>query len=223
MSSMPYCYQYSFQQLAVNTHQLAISLGVKKAIVLGNSMGGMLAVRYALMYPSDCLQLILEDPIGLEDWKLSVPYSTVDEEYRTNLKMTDSALKKYMLQNYFHNEWKKQYDKLLKQSSKNLNDSSFAWSMAQTSDMIFTQPVCYEFSVLKVPTVLIVGMLDKTAIGKEKADAKTASALGNYPLLGKKAAALIPGCKLIELNGIGHLPHIENFDLFMQTLSGILD
>ena len=29
----------------------------------------MLGVRYALMYPDDVDQLVLADPIGLEDWK----------------------------------------------------------------------------------------------------------------------------------------------------------
>jgi pimeloyl-ACP methyl ester carboxylesterase len=222
MSSMPACYQYSFQQLAFNTHQLINSLGITNEIVLGHSMGGMLAVRYALMYPQDCSQLILEDPIGLEDWKLTVPYSTIDDEYKTELNTTSATLKKYMLQNYFHNEWKNDYDKLLDESSKNLGDSAYAWNMAETSDMIFTEPVCYEFNSIKVPTVLMIGLFDRTAIGKDKVDAETASMLGDYPALGKKTEALIPQCKLIELKGIGHIPHIEDFSMFIQNLLKVI-
>jgi pimeloyl-ACP methyl ester carboxylesterase len=29
----------------------------------------MLAVRYALMYPGETKQLVLVNPVGLEDWK----------------------------------------------------------------------------------------------------------------------------------------------------------
>ncbi len=94
--------------------------------------------------------------------------------------------------------------------------------MALTSDMIFTQPVCYEFALIKVPTVLMIGLLDRTAIGKERVDSTTSSRMGNYPVLGKKAAAAIPFCRLIELEGIGHIPHVENFDLFKKHLSDIL-
>ena len=36
---------------------------------MGHSTGGMLAIRYALMFPADIEQLVLVDPIGLEDWK----------------------------------------------------------------------------------------------------------------------------------------------------------
>ena len=34
--------------------------------------------------------------------------------------------------------------------------------------------------------------------------------LGIYPELGKAAANDIPNAKLIELNGIGHIPHLES-------------
>ena len=50
-SSKPAHYQFSFQQLAGNTHALLDSLGIDKATVMGHSTGGMLAIRYALMYP----------------------------------------------------------------------------------------------------------------------------------------------------------------------------
>ncbi len=73
-STKPERYQYSFQALAENTHALIASLGVKNAIVIGQSTGGMLAARYALMYPDETSALVLVDPIGLEDWKaLGVP------------------------------------------------------------------------------------------------------------------------------------------------------
>ena len=50
-SSKPARYQFSFQQLAGNTRALLASLGLQRTIMLGHSTGGMLAIRYALMYP----------------------------------------------------------------------------------------------------------------------------------------------------------------------------
>lgn len=43
---------YSFHMLANNTRLLLESLGINNVIVLGHSMGGMLATRFALMYPA---------------------------------------------------------------------------------------------------------------------------------------------------------------------------
>src|SRR5476649_418714 len=54
-SSKPERYQYTFQQLARNTHALLASLGVKTATLIAHSTGGMIAVRYALMYPAETM------------------------------------------------------------------------------------------------------------------------------------------------------------------------
>ena len=61
-SSKPEKYQFSFQQLAGNTHALLESLGVRRATVIGHSTGGMLGIRYALMYPSEVEQLVIGRP-----------------------------------------------------------------------------------------------------------------------------------------------------------------
>ena len=51
-SSKPARYQSAFQQLAHNTHALLESLGIDQGgHLIGHSTGGMLAMRYALMYP----------------------------------------------------------------------------------------------------------------------------------------------------------------------------
>ena len=68
-SSKPASYQYSFQQLAHNTRLLLEHLGVRRAILMGHSTGGMLATRYALLFPDQVEQLVMVNPIGLEDWK----------------------------------------------------------------------------------------------------------------------------------------------------------
>jgi pimeloyl-ACP methyl ester carboxylesterase len=68
-SSKPRGYQFSLPQLAANTHALLEHAGVKRPVVIGHSMGGMLAARYALQYPDEVAQLVMVDPLGLEDWQ----------------------------------------------------------------------------------------------------------------------------------------------------------
>ena len=94
-SSKPENFQYSFQQLAMNTKSILDTLGISQIIVLGHSMGGMLSVRFSLMYPALVERLILTDPIGLEDYKLMVPYQSVDKRYQVELKQNYDSLKKY--------------------------------------------------------------------------------------------------------------------------------
>ncbi|WP_374363313.1 alpha/beta fold hydrolase [Cloacibacterium sp.] len=220
-SSKPSQYQYSFHQLAQNTKQILDELKIDKINVLGHSMGGMLATRFALMYPETTEKLILENPIGLEDYKTLTPYVSVDKMYQNELKQTAEDIKNYQLKFYYDNKWKPEYDEwmyLLAGWTVNKDYPLIAWNAALTYDMIFTQPVVYEFPKLKVPTLLIIGTRDRTALGKANASADVQSKMGLYQNLGKETQKKIPNSRLVEIENIGHLPHIEAFDKFIKPL-----
>ena len=64
---------YSFQLLAANTAALLDHLGVQQVAVLGHSTGGMTAARFTLMNPGRVTHLVLEDPLGLADYRTGIP------------------------------------------------------------------------------------------------------------------------------------------------------
>jgi pimeloyl-ACP methyl ester carboxylesterase len=228
-STKPERYQYSFQQLARNTHALLASLGVGRVTVVGHSTGGMLAVRYALMYPGETEQMVLVDPIGLEDWKAKgVPAISVDEWYARELEVDAESLRKYEQQTYYAGEWKAEYEpwvQMLAGLNAGPGKELVAWNSALLYDMIYTQPVVYELGNIAVPTILMIGDKDTTAIGKDFAPPAVRAVLGNYPELGKRAAERIPGAKLIEFPESGHAPQIQDparFDkALVEGLSGL--
>jgi pimeloyl-ACP methyl ester carboxylesterase len=84
--------------------------------------------------------------------------------------------------------------------------------------MIMTQPVVHRFGDIKVPTLLMIGQKDITAIGKDLAPPEVKGKLGNYPELGKAAAAAIPGAKLVEFPTLGHAPQMSDPDGFNKAL-----
>jgi pimeloyl-ACP methyl ester carboxylesterase len=221
-SSKPVRYQYTFQQLATNTHQLLQKLGIGKAVVAGHSMGGMLAARYALMFPAEVEQLVLVNPIGLEDWKAKgVPYRTVDELYAKELRTTAESLRAYQKSTYFAGQWRAEYDRwveMLAGMYRGIGKPQVARTAALTSDMIFTQPVVYELGKLRVPTLLLIGTKDTTAIGKDAAPEDVKATLGRYAVLGKEAAKLIPGSRLVEWDDLGHAPHVQDPKRFHEAL-----
>lgn len=220
-SSKPQSYQFSFSQLAENTKAILDELHIDKAIVLGHSMGGMVATRFTLLYPEKVQQLILENPIGLEDYKTFASYQTIDQAYQSELKNTAESYKNYQLKFYYDNKWKSEYQPwldLIAGWTLHPDYPTVAWDAALTSDMIYNQPVCYEFKNIKVPTLLIIGTRDRTAIGKERAPKELQPKMGQYQELGKKAQQQIPGSKLVEIENVGHLPHIEVYQTFWKTL-----
>ncbi|SIS70033.1 Pimeloyl-ACP methyl ester carboxylesterase [Zobellia uliginosa] len=224
-SSKPAHFHYTFQQLAQNTKSLLDTLGISQTAVLGHSMGGMIAARFALMYPETTEKLILENPIGLEDWKLKVPYQPVEWWYQNELKKSYEGIRKYQLESYYDNQWKPEYDQwvnLLAGWTLNSDYERIAWNAALTYDMIFTQPVVYEFENIKAKTLLIIGTRDRTALGKPLVTEKVRKTMGLYNQLGKKTQERIPDAELVELANIGHLPHIESFDRFIAPLTSFL-
>jgi pimeloyl-ACP methyl ester carboxylesterase len=221
-SAKPERYQYSFQELARNTHALLVSLGIKNATFIAHSTGGMIAIRYALMYPSEMQQLVLVDPLGLEDWKaVGVPPISVDEWYARELKTNADSIRRYEQATYYAGQWSETFEPWV-QMLAGLNNGPgkelVAWNSALIYDMIYTQPVFYEFSKITVPTLLMIGDKDNTAIGKDFAPPEIRAQLGNYPELAKRAARLIPGAKLIEFPDLGHAPQIQDPAAFHKAL-----
>ncbi|ANF49414.1 alpha/beta hydrolase [Chryseobacterium glaciei] len=220
-SSKPQSYQFSFSQLAENTKAILDELKIDKTIVLGHSMGGMVATRFTLLYPEKVQKLILENPIGLEDYKTFAGYQTIDQAYQSELKNTAETYKNYQLKFYYDNKWKTEYQPWLDLIAGWTFHSDYpkvAWDAALTSDMIYNQPVCYEFKNIKTPTLLIIGTRDRTAIGKDRAPKELQPKMGQYQELGKKTQQQIEGSKLVEIENVGHLPHIEVYDKFWNAL-----
>jgi pimeloyl-ACP methyl ester carboxylesterase len=216
---------YSFHQLARNTRHLLDTLGVPKAVVLGHSMGGMLATRFALLYPEITEQLVLENPIGLEDYRVGVPFQSIDQAKASERKSTEASIRKYHA-TYYPNGYPAAHDQWVLPLAAQTRSPDFARvarANALTFDMIYQQPVCYEFGRVAVPTLLIIGQADRTVVGKALIkDPKTLAQMGQYPALGRRTATQIKGARLVEIPNVGHIPHLEAPAEFHKALLAFL-
>jgi len=153
-----------------------------------------------------------------------VPYQSVDDWYKSELTQNYDKMKSYQLEYYYDGNWKPEYDKWLDIPAGwtiNKEYEIIAKCSALTYDMIFTQPVVYEFKNLKMPTLLIIGQRDRTALGKAKAPKQVQEKLGNYPVLGKIISKRI-NADLLAIENAGHLPHIETYQQFITPLVAFL-
>jgi pimeloyl-ACP methyl ester carboxylesterase len=221
-SSKPDHYQFSFQQLAGNTHALLASLGISRPTIIGHSVGGMLAMRYALTFPDDVAQLVLVNPLGLEDWKAKgVPWQSVDAWHKQELKTTADSIRDYQRSTYYAGTWDARYERWVQMLAglyRGPGHDIVARNAALVDDMAYTQPVFYEFERLAVPVLLLIGDKDNTAIGKALAPPAVRATLGNYPALAKAAASRFPHARLIEFADLGHAPQIQAPEAFHKAL-----
>ncbi|MGV3618214.1 MAG: alpha/beta fold hydrolase [Fimbriimonas sp.] len=207
---------YSFDLLARNTVALTDHLGVKAFAVVGHSMGGMLAVRLARAYPDRVERLVLENPIGLEDYQQVVPAQTTDTVLANEQRQTAAQYRDYVTRYYVRKDpgLIEPFVQIREAISRSAEFPRWAKSAALTYQMIQQQPTVYDLPNVKAPTLLVIGQADRTAVGANYAPEALRSTLGNYPELGRRAARTIPNAQLLPLENVGHIPHLEAPDRF---------
>lgn len=223
-SDKPAAYQFSLQQLALNTKSILDSLNITSLTVMGHSMGGMLTTRFTLMYPTTVERLILVDPLGLEDWKAKgEPYNSIDNIYLTERASNYTSIRTYEQSTYYAGSWSPDYDVWVNMLLHVYNGSmadQYAFDQALVTDAIITQPIVYEFPRLANKTsLLVIGQKDNTAIGKAWSPPDVQAKLGNYRVLGYQVAGAIgANCTLVEYPDLGHAPQIQAPDRFHETV-----
>jgi pimeloyl-ACP methyl ester carboxylesterase len=174
---------YSFHELSENTFRLLNYLGVHEVEVVGHSMGGMLAVRFTLLHQSMVRKLILEDPIGLEDYRTFLPYVPLENQVHIELHATyDTYLARHKT---FYLDWKPEYETYVREQALPLDTGEFpeaAFTAALVYEMIYEQPVVYELAEVHIPTLIVIGAQDQPIVGAMiKPDEKPDKKPGDKP------------------------------------------
>ena len=215
---------YHFDDLARNTQALLKSLGINKASVIANSMGGMVGIRFARLYPQTVQKLVLENPLGLEDYSKDIPPQTNDNLLKLEMAQTETSYRRF-LQSYFP-VWQPSFEQFVEvyvRVQKGPDYPAYARTSVLTYQMIAEKPVVGDLPNLKMPVLLVIGQKDRTVFGRRFAPPEAVKSLGNFPELGKKAAQTIPNAKLVPLENVGHIPHIEAPDIFVKTVIDFLN
>jgi len=216
--------QYHFDDLAANTEALLTSLGIKQVSVIANSMGGMVGVRFARLYPKIVHKLVLEDPLGLEDYSKDIPAQQNDSLLKLEMAQTEISYRKF-LHGYFPN-WQPVYEQFVEvyvRVQKGSDYPAYARTSVLTYQMIAEQPIVNDLPKLKMPVLLVIGQKDRTVFGRRFAPPEAVKSLGNFPELGRKAVQVIPNAKLVPIENVGHVPHVEVPDVFNRAVIEFLN
>lgn len=225
-STKPKAYQYSFSQLALNTHLLLKHLKIHRYSLVGHSMGGMLSIAMAHQYHSDIKQLVLINPIGLENYGDYAEFKDVNFFYERELNKTVNKARKYQQKNYYDGKWSDAYEALLTPLKGMLNGPDWpiiAWNNALTYQPIFSENIAAKLDSITTKTYLIIGTRDRTGPGRGWKKEGITHQLGQYQSLGKRAHQQLKHSELFELHGIGHMPHYEDYSAFSKVFFPIFE
>ncbi len=216
-SSKPKFYQYSFPQLSLNTKKLLTDLNVDKFSLVGHSMGGMLAVTLADKFSRIIRQVILINPIGLDDYSKYVEFKDPSFFYKLELSKNIGKMRSYQKKNYYAGKWNSEYEKLITPFAKQIDSKDWplvAWNNALTYAPIFTENIIDKLKRIQVPTHMILGTRDRTGPGRNWKIPGESYLLGQYHLMKNRIVALNKKIEVTNLENLGHLPHIENYQSF---------
>jgi pimeloyl-ACP methyl ester carboxylesterase len=215
--------RYSFDLLAANTKKLLDTLGIRRAAIIGHSFGGMLAVYFARTYPDTTAVLALENPIGLEDYRSAIPPQPLATLVATEMAQTPEGYRTFM--KAFFATWTPEREALVDVFARVLKSGEYpryARASALTYEMIFQQPIRHELHLLAMPVLLVIGQSDRSVFFRRYAKPEDIRSLGNWPALGRAAVKELADGQLVEIEGAGHVSHLEQPQQFLGALTKFL-
>ena len=196
---------YNFHDMARNTHLLLQHLKIEKAMIVGHSMGGMLAVRFSTQYPDATERVVIYNPIGLLDPRFDRPWGGVDEAYKRVLATTYQQIHAGIFRYFSHDPraWKPEFETYVRIRyawTLSADWPRYAMVQALLQQITYLDPVVNDWAHIKAPTLVFGGAEDSLA-GPAKVFQDRMKFVADTIPNGNGRLHLIPG--------LGHVPHFE--------------
>jgi len=216
----------NLDQFARNNLKLLDSLGIQQVDLIAHSMGGMVAVRFVRTYPERVRRLVLEAPIGLEDYRFTVPPVTDQFLYDREVKQTAEEYRKFLKVGYSLDLPDSAVDDFVSlQERLKLSGEYPRWvtNFISSYQMIHDQPVVHEYPLVATPTLFVMGVNDHNAPGRPYTTPELGRKMGFNTDNAKAIAKTMPNARVVAFDGVGHIPHMERPQQFMKEVEGFLD
>ena len=192
------------------------ALGIERAVLVGNSLGGLVSLRFALSHPEQVAALVLVDSSGL-GYSVTPFLSQLTVPFYGEVAITGCAtpvgakMRSWLRATLLFAHPSQAPDVWLAEQERmslmpGFLEATLSSLRAQLNVLGQRQVLLDSLPQLQMPTLIVWGT-DDSVFPKDQAQ----DAVGRLP---HGQLALIPDC--------GHLPHIERAELFSTELSKFL-
>lgn len=220
-SSKPDDLPVNFDVMAAHTAALLDQLKIEKVDIVAHSMGGMAATRFTRTFPQRVNRLVLAGPVGLEDYRQYVPLVPRERLIEQEMALTPEQYYNQLRTVYNPQLTREQFYPFVEVRARMMASAEYPrWVRSYVSSFyaMWGQPVVHEFHLVRQPTLIIVGNLDRTATGRAFAPADVRDRLGNFPERAKEVAGRMPNGRYEVFEGFGHMLHLEATERFNRTV-----
>jgi pimeloyl-ACP methyl ester carboxylesterase len=191
---------------ARNTKALLDALGVERAAIVGHSMGGMVATRFASTYPETTTHVVMVNQIGLTDTRHGNEWTDPEDAYQSALRTSyQSTLAGHV--RYYPRGWKPEYlHWVWVQYGLTLSGDwpRMAKVRAAQRMILFEDPVVHEWQYIETKALVIGGAEDRL--------------VDDYPARARHVAETLQNAELVLYPGVGHAPAFDNPEEFHADL-----
>ena len=210
---------YNFNSQSRNTWLILQAEQIDKVMLVGHSMGGMLATRFTTQYPRFVERLVVYNPIGLSDGRYSRPMPPIDDVYerilKTDYQSTRASLSRYV--GHDPQAWNDEfetYTRIRYSWTLSADWPRLAMVQALISQMLYGDPVVYDWAHIHVPTLAFGGAED-LLLGPATTFQERMNVLASTVPNGNGHTLLLPG--------LGHVPHLEAPETVVPPLVAFLE
>jgi pimeloyl-ACP methyl ester carboxylesterase len=199
--------------LVAHLRSLVDQLKVDSFVFVGHSTGGLVGMHMARALPERVHKLVLENPMGLEDYRNGLIRQVRHEDWaRDERSMTADQIRQYMAHYFVNKEARLVEPFVAVRMAVGQGPEFERWvqSSAAAYDMLLNEPAVDFVASLATPTLFVCGLSDRTYVGAKYTAPTDQGAKGNIAEMAKGFADRMAQAHFVGVPNTGHVPHLES-------------
>jgi pimeloyl-ACP methyl ester carboxylesterase len=187
-------------------------LKVDSCAVVGHSTGGLIGMHMARALPQRVHALILENPMGLEDYRNGLTRQVRQQDWADDERSMSADETRQYMAHYFVRKDSGLIEPFVAVRTAVARGPEFErWvqSSAAAYDMLLHEPAVDFVAGLPTRTLFVCGLSDRTYVGAKYTAPERRKAKGDVAELAKAFAGRMADARFVGVPDTGHVPHLE--------------